>query len=100
MAQQEFEEKRDFMRMLVDCEVRCNSPAHGRSYKGRVQNLSAHGLMFSSTLALTMGEQLEFVIDSPGGAVPPLEASGEVVRVTTLEEGRLYEIGVAFRQVR
>lgn len=96
----EFEEKRDFMRMMVDCEVHCRSADGGTEYSGRVKNLSGQGLLFTSERELAVGERLELVIQAQGGFAAPLEASAEVVRVDVVEPGQLYEIGVAFNEVR
>ncbi|MEJ2480915.1 MAG: PilZ domain-containing protein [Acidihalobacter sp.] len=96
----EFEEKRDFMRMMVDCDVHCRSADGTGEYEGRVKNLSAQGLLFTSEREIVVGERLELVIRSQGGSAAPLEASAEVVRVDVVEQGRLYEIGVAFSEVR
>lgn len=99
MVSRESEERRDFMRMLVNCEVRFGSSARGRSFSGQVKNLSARGLLFSTAQALEVGEQIELVINSPGGAVPPLEATADVVRIDDAEGDGLYEVAVALRQV-
>jgi c-di-GMP-binding flagellar brake protein YcgR len=100
MVPREFEEKRDFMRMMVDCEVQCRSADGTTQYSGRVRNLSAQGLLFSSEQELAVGERLELVIHPKIGSAAPLEASAEVVRVDVIEPDRLYEIGVAFSEVR
>ncbi|WP_455383734.1 PilZ domain-containing protein [Acidihalobacter prosperus] len=96
----EFEEKRDFMRMMVDCEVHCRSADGASEYQGRVKNLSARGLLFTAERELAVGERLELLIQPQGGSAAPLEASAEVARVDVVEPGRLYEIGVAFSEVR
>ncbi len=96
----EFEEKRDFMRMLVDCEVHCRSAENGTEYSGQVKNLSAQGLLFTSKQELVVGDRLEVVVRPQGGSSAPLEASAEVVRVDVVEPGWLYEVGVAFSEVR
>ena len=96
----EFEEKRDFMRMLVDCEVHCRSAENGMEYRGQVKNLSAQGLLFSSKQELAVGDRLEVVVRPQGGSSAPLEVNAEVVRVDVVEPGWLYEVGVAFREVR
>lgn len=100
MAPREFEEKRDFMRMMVDCEVRCRSAENGTEYSGRVRNLSAQGLLFSTARELAVGDRLEVIIQPGGGASAPLEAEAEVVRVDSVEPGKLYEVGLAFQKVR
>ena len=100
MALREFEEKRDFMRMLVDCEVHCRSVEHGTEYSGRVRNLSAQGLLFSTAQELAVGDRLDVVVQPRGGTSAPLEAKAEVVRVVVVEPGMSYEVGLAFQEVR
>lgn len=101
MTSRDYDEKRDFMRMAVDCEVRFRRVGNEREFSGQVVNLSGRGLLFQSGEALTAGERLELSVEPPaGGSAPPLQASGEVVRVTAVEPGPRYEIAVVLRDVR
>jgi len=92
-------EKRDFMRMTVDCKATFTEIESGQNDEGRVLNLSGTGVLFRTDRELKMGTQLELSVISENGSVPPLDAKVEVVRVEVMEPG-VYEIGALIIEAR
>ena len=93
-----YDDKRSFIRMTVDCKVTyCELDATEQS-EGRAKNLSGKGILFQSDKEIPMGTRLRVDVHSSNNAVPPLNASIEVVRVEMIKPGELYEIGGLFTE--
>ncbi|WJW74739.1 PilZ domain-containing protein [Thiohalobacter sp. IOR34] len=76
-----YEEKREFMRMLLDCELQCQDVVSGERLLGRAHDLSSEGLAFSLERSFAPGDRLEVRIEPERALVPPLHAEVEVLRV-------------------
>ncbi|OOZ41459.1 hypothetical protein BOW53_03540 [Solemya pervernicosa gill symbiont] len=98
--QSELGEKRDFLRMTVDCKVSFTELESGTSSEGRALNLSGRGVLFRSDKELKLGSQLDLHVIPDGSAVPPLNAKVEVVRVEMMEAEKSYEIGALILEMR
>lgn len=72
-------EKRDFIRMSVDCDVEYKELSSNTLFPGKGVNLSGKGIQFKATQRHTPGEKLEVNVLSRGSR-PTLTARGEVVR--------------------
>ncbi len=96
----DYEEKRDYIRMTVDCEVSFKELEGSAEEQGRAKNLSGRGVLFQVGHELKIGSMLELSVLSSNNAVSPLNALVEVVRVEMIEPGKLYEIGALFHEVR
>lgn len=83
-------EKRDFMRMPIDCELSFKRKGKDDSYIGSVVNLSSKGILFTSENQFEEGEALEILLTPSHPLTPPMEASVTVSRVTDL--GEAFEI--------
>ena len=97
--QSELGEKRDFLRMTVDCKVSFTEVDSGASSEGRALNLSGRGVLFRSDSELKLGSKLELNVIPEGTSAPPLNAVVEVVRVEVLEPGN-YEIGAMILEMK
>jgi hypothetical protein len=76
----DFFEKRDFYRMVVDGEVRYRIDGESQVSSGSVKNLSNSGLMMASDREITPGTKITVAI-IPGHAItPPLMAEAKVIR--------------------
>ncbi|GAB4349910.1 MAG: hypothetical protein Kow006_12030 [Gammaproteobacteria bacterium] len=75
-----FDEKRDFYRMAVDCELTYVLTVDGRQGKGICRNLSAGGVAFTTSEALEEGTGLKVRIEPVSSITQPLEALAQVVR--------------------
>ncbi len=89
----DFDEKRDFIRMLLEVPLHCKDPDSGEILTGRACDLSSKGLSFVLDRAYGAGKTLEVRIRPEKSLVPPLHARVEVVRVEPDADGRSYRIG-------
>ena len=97
-ASRTYDEKRDFIRMTVDCDLTLRD-GQGRQYPGRCVNLSSTGAMVLLDDAPQPGQQLELHIAPRLALVPALDARVEVVRVLPADEGG-YEVGMRILEMR
>ncbi|MEW8029375.1 MAG: PilZ domain-containing protein [Candidatus Thiodiazotropha sp.] len=76
----DFIEKRDFYRMVVDGEVRYRIDGESQISTGIVKNLSTSGLLMTSGREVAPGTKMTIAI-IPGHAItPPLLADAKVIR--------------------
>lgn len=93
-----YSEKRDFLRMGVDCQVRCLELQSGEACTGRVHNLSARGIALSVARRYPPGTRLEVRIEPERSIVPPLHALVEVLRLETASDGS-YQLAAEIREI-
>lgn len=99
LDQRSYEEKRDFIRVAVDCEVALRIPVNGRRFTGVGKNLSGGGVLFYTDELLAPGDQLEIHIESRQSVLSVLDATIEVIRVEPVTDGTRYAVGGAIRHV-
>ncbi|MGD8911471.1 MAG: PilZ domain-containing protein [Candidatus Thiodiazotropha sp.] len=76
----DFTEKRDFFRMVVEGDVRYRIEGESQVSSGTVKNLSNSGLLMASDKEISLGTKLTIAI-VPGHAItPPLLAEAKVIR--------------------
>jgi hypothetical protein len=97
-ASRNYDEKRDFIRMTVDCDLTLRDEEGGQ-YPGRCVNLSSTGAMVLLDEAPAMGQRLELHIAPRLALVPALDARVEVVRVLPAADGG-YEVGMSILEMR
>jgi len=95
----EFDEKRDFIRITVDCSLTYKSPGTDQEKSGQARNLSGRGMMFIADQAIPIESQLEVTISPQRAVTPPLHAMVKVVRVAKHRRGDGYEIGAVIQSV-
>ncbi len=101
-SEEEYRERRDFIRMRVSTEVAFR-PANGEEQfkRGETINLSATGVLFLGAEPIPEGELLELKVMPEHERIPPLEAQGRVIRCAAVAGGsESYEIAVSFEAVR
>lgn len=86
----EFAEKRDFLRMPIDCELRFSQSGSKDYLHGNVINLSPKGILFTSARKFDEGASLAIVLTPSHSGTRPFEAEGVVSRVKHSDE--IYEI--------
>lgn len=99
----EYDEKRDFIRIDIDCEivfkkVDSNDSAE-EELTGQVSNLSGRGMMFISDVELEKDITLEINIKPTNILTPPLHANVKVVRVIKQRHADGYEIGAVIKEI-
>ncbi len=83
----DYDEKRNFIRMAVECELTLRDPDTGQKFPGRCGNLSGSGLLVFMDDAPPMGSQLDVHIAPDKAVVPALDARVEVVRIEPGADG-------------
>ena len=78
----DYAEKRDFLRMPIDCELSFVQAGNAERYEGNVINLSSKGILFTSSERFDEGTKLELLLTPSNSETPPMEASALVTRVT------------------
>ena len=95
----DYDEKRDFIRVNVDCEMTYRLDENNPEKTGMAQNLSGRGLMFMAEEELPVGEMLEVRITPKTDVTPPLHAMVKIVRADKKRKSEEYEIGAIIKQV-
>ncbi len=92
------DEKRDFQRMPVECDVSFSLAGNSNHFEGKGSDLSATGVMFSTQEDLPLGTILDIHIHPYIKTVQALTAKAEVIRNQKLDSGFL--IGVKMFDVK
>ncbi|CAH9054800.1 hypothetical protein PSECIP111951_01111 [Pseudoalteromonas holothuriae] len=82
------EDKRRFMRMMVNAQARLTLLESGLTFEGKCHDLSATGLSIEVTEPVEANTMIEIHIDSTSDAIPPLNAHANVVRCAQEQEGQ------------
>jgi hypothetical protein len=93
------DEKRDYIRMDVDCDI-TYKPADGHEVKtGRCTTLSGAGVSFMADQAFDVGLAMEVSILPKTAITPPMTAFIEVVRSVKQGDGS-YEIAASIKSIK
>ena len=96
----EYDEKRDFIRIDVDCDISYKKTGSTEEAMiGRVANLSGRGMMFISDIELEKNVLLEVNIKPENILTPELHANVKVVRVVKQRHADGYEIGAVIKEI-
>ena len=90
-GKQGHEEKRDYIRMAVDCQIFYEDPV-GKKHQGRAINLSGSGVLFMTDTPPTLGSELAISVRPDTPVIQPLDVLAKVVRVDRVD-GK-FEVGV------
>jgi hypothetical protein len=83
-------EKRDFYRMVVDGEVKYRIEGESQVSSAKVMNLSNSGLLMAADREITSGTKMTIAI-IPGQAItPPLMADALVIRCDSAGSGQYH----------
>ena len=95
----EYDEKRDAVRVAVDCPILFRPTDNGGNEVGKVRNLSGRGMMFISQREVPIESHLEVKIE-PDEKTPSLHARVRVVRVAKPRRGGDgFEIGAVIQEM-
>ena len=96
----EYDEKRDFIRIDIDCEIIFKKEnSEDEDSIGQVSNLSGRGMMFISDTDLEKNCTLEIKITPSNILTPSLHANVKVVRVIKQRHADGYEIGAVIKEI-
>ncbi len=93
-----YDEKRDYIRMPIDCDVSYNIIGNSEKFYGKGTDLCASGVMFLSDKDLALGTILKIHIHPHIKTVKDLTARAEVVR--SIKDGDNFVIGVKMSDVQ
>lgn len=94
----DYAEKRDFLRMAIDCALSFSIKGEQQSYSGNVINLSSKGILFTSSEKIAEGTRLEIVLTPSNSLTPPMLASTVVSRVSYNQV--IYELACEILEIR
>lgn len=94
----EYAEKRDFLRMPIDCALSFSQSGSDRQLSGKVINLSSRGILFASRVNFAVGTHLDIVLTPSNSETPPMEAHVVVARATAGEV--YYDIACKIVEIR
>lgn len=83
----QYDEKRDFYRMTVDCPVNYRHTGAAVTGQGICRNVSAGGIQFFSPEPIAIGQSLEVTITPTVSVTPPLNAVVTVLRCDAEHDG-------------
>jgi hypothetical protein len=92
------DEKRDFVRMHIDCEMTYKLADSQQIKSGRCKSLSAAGISFIADEDFDIGLAMEVRILSKATIIPAMTAFVEVVRNTRQASGN-YEIAATIKSI-
>jgi hypothetical protein len=94
----DYAEKRDFLRMPIDCELNFAVEDSTKQYQGKVINLSSQGVLFTSNQKFAPGTILEITLTPSNSTTPPMQATVVVARVSSNEV--LFEIACEIKEIK
>lgn len=94
----DYSEKRDFMRMAVECPMTFSIQGESAVYSATARDLSASGLLILCQHEVDEGSLLVVSVKPEQSIVPPLQALCEVMRVSSSAPGQ-YELGVKINEI-
>ena len=94
----DYAEKRDFLRMPIDCELNFSETGSSKQYTGNVINLSSKGILFTSSSEFAPGNRLDITLTPSNSMTPPMEATVVVMRVVNNDV--LFEIACEIEDIK
>jgi hypothetical protein len=94
----DYAEKRDFLRMPIDCELSFAVEGSAKQHQGNVINLSSKGILFTSSEKFEPGTTLQIVLTPSNSTTAPMEAEVVVARVSSNEV--LFEVACEIREIK
>ena len=84
--EQDYDEKRDFIRMFINAPVDFSISGTDDWHTGTGKDLSGGGLSFSAEKYLSEGDQVDIKLHPITPVTPPLEAKVTVIRADKVED--------------
>jgi len=95
----EYDEKRDYIRMDVDCDISYKLADSDGIKTGHCTSLSGAGISFIADNAYDTGLAMEVNIIPKNSSTPPMTAFIEIVRSTPYE-GDSFEIAASIKSLK
>jgi len=94
-----YDEKRDCIRMGLDCDITFKLPNSDDRYQGRCTSISGAGVSFTADRYVDPGKAMEIHVEPKNSATPAMTAFIEVVRSTQIVDN-LYEIAATIKSIK
>ncbi|MDO9163165.1 MAG: PilZ domain-containing protein [Methylococcaceae bacterium] len=95
----DYDEKRNYIRMEIDCEVTYRLANSDESHRGHCTSISGAGVSFTANQAFDAGKAMEINVLTKNSITPPMTAFIEVVRSSQNEDGS-YEIAASIKSIK
>ncbi|MDD5411149.1 MAG: PilZ domain-containing protein [Methylobacter sp.] len=95
----EFDEKRNYIRMEIDCDITYRLADSDELHQGRCSSLSGAGVSFITNRYFDSGKAMEVNIIPKNAMAPPMTAFIEVVRSTQQDDGS-YEVAATIKSIK
>lgn len=96
---QDYDEKRDYIRMDVDCDISYKLADSGEFKTGRCTSLSGAGVSFIAESSCEIGSAMEINVLPQNSITPPMTAYIEIVRSIPHKDGS-YEIAASIKSLK
>lgn len=95
----EYDEKRNYIRMEVDCDILYKLMDSNEEFKGVCTTISGSGVSFITDQNFEPGIAMEIKILPKSATTPPMNAFIEVVR-SMQQEANKYEIAATIKSIK
>jgi len=95
----EYDEKRNYIRMEVDCDIMYKLAGSDQLFHGRCLSISGAGVSFIADQSYNPGIAMEVNIVPKSAVTPPMTAFIEVVRTTKQTDNR-YQIAASIKSIK
>ncbi len=95
----EYDEKRNYIRMNVDCDIDYKTIDSDQKKSGVCTSLSGAGLSFIADSPYEPGIAMDVCVKPKNSVTPPMSALIEVVRCTE-KENQQYEIAAIIKSIK
>jgi hypothetical protein len=95
----EYDEKRNYIRMEIDCEVTYRLADSDQLHHGRCSSISGAGVAFIADRAFEPGKAMEINVIPQNTVTPSMTAFIEVLRSTQQANGN-YEIAATIKSIK
>ena len=95
----EYDEKRNYLRMDIDCDIIYRLADSDELHQGRCSSLSGAGVSFITNRYFDSGKAMEVNIIPKNAITPPMTAFIEVVRSIRQDDGS-YEVAATIKSIK
>ncbi len=89
----EYSEKRDFQRMTLDSTLEYQMENDSNTYQGTVKNLSAKGVLFSTTEEVPLDKNVIIKLTPVNNITPPMSADVKITRCDKVSDNEFQVAG-------
>lgn len=94
----DYDEKRNYIRMDIDCKMTYKLPDSDEVKTGRCISISGSGLAFIADIPFNEGIAMEVCVLPKSTVTPPMTAFIEVVRCSKADDG--YRIAATIKSIK